>query len=440
MILSSVLFLLLSKIHFANAFASSRSLKDNGFQHRHASKKATVVTLQSSSSNSSTSSTTDDDSSRSLPNVLCIGETLWDSLPSGIYLGGAPSNVAVHLAYLFNNAPTSSSDNEVENNKNRPTVAVAACLGKDQLGKEAQRRLALNGVRTDYVQYHPGWETGMATALLGSNGDATYEFNTPAAWDGLCLDSNLKHLLQQQQQQQQQEQTDGQEKKDHHHPVLFVMGTIAGRLHNNYGATSLSTLMSVRNTAPEGTVILDINLRSPWYTEETVLELARGGSSSSSSSEKEKKRKKLSLLKVNEEELAILEQWCGMDTNTDDLFGDALKMRMEQLAQSLNTQRICVTRGHLGAALFCDNGTAASSFYENPGYSLPNNQNNDSDTVGAGDAFLASLINSLFIHGETSDKALERACALGGYVAGCRGATPAHSDAPDTLRNVFSII
>jgi len=108
------------------------------------------------------------------------------------------------------------------------------------------------------------------------------------------------------------------------------------------------------------------------------------------------------------------------------------------LAQSLNTQRICVTRGDKGAALWCDDGSGAS-FDENSGCSLPNKKN-DSDTVGAGDAFLASLINSLFIHGETSEKALERACALGGYVAGCRGATPAHGDAPDTLRNVFSIV
>eukprot|EP00984_Skeletonema_dohrnii_P027005 scaffold16436_cov118-Skeletonema_dohrnii-CCMP3373.AAC.2 len=430
MMLSSVLFFLLatiSKIQSANAFASS-SFKEYGFQHRHASNKATV-TLQSS-----TSSISNDDSSTPPPNVLCIGETLWDSLPSGIFLGGAPSNVAVHLAYLFQNAPSSSSsDNNVdENSSNRPTVAVATCLGKDQLGKEAQRRLALNGVRTDYVQYHSEWETGMATAILDSNGDATYEFNTPAAWDGLCLDSNLKCLIQQREEEQTDSQEEEDEKDNESHHVLFVMGTIAGRLDNDHGATSLSTLMSVRNSAPEGTVVVDINLRSPWYKDETVLELIRGSS-------EEKEKKKLALLKVNEEELVILERWCGnMDTNADDLFGDALKIRMEQLAQALNTQRICVTRGDKGAAIWCDNGSGAS-FDENPGCSLPNKKN-DSDTVGAGDAFLASLINSLFIHGETSEKALERACALGGYVAGCRGATPAHGDAPDALRNMFSIV
>eukprot|EP00986_Skeletonema_menzelii_P009650 scaffold4424_cov154-Skeletonema_menzelii.AAC.10 len=332
---------------------------------------------------------------------------------------GAPSNVAVHLAYLFNNSPPSSSSSD-----SKASVAVATCLGNDQLGKEAQRRLALNGVRTDYVQVHSEWETGMATALLDSNGDATYEFNTPAAWDGLCLDSNLKWLIQHQEQQ-----IDAQEKDENQDDILFVMGTIAGRLNNEYGATSLSTLMSVRNTAPEGTVVVDINLRSPWYKDETVLDLIRGSA---------KENKKLALIKVNEEELATLERWCGnMDTKADDLFGDALKTRMEQVAQSLNTQRICVTRGDKGAALWCENGNV-TSFDESPGYSLPKKKN-DGDTVGAGDAFLASLINSLFIHGETSGKALERACALGGYVAGCRGATPAHCDAPDSLRNVFSI-
>ena len=404
--------LTLSEIHHTDAFASHSFISNPFPQYYDTNKKATSLLLQSTSSNN--------DSSTPLPSVLCIGETLWDSLPSGIYLGGAPSNVAVHLAYLFNNSQSST------------TVAVSACLGNDQLGREAQRRLALNGVRTDYIQYHPEWETGMATALLDSNGDATYEFNTPGAWDGLCLDSNLTHLMQEQQEEEQQQSINESPENGVNNPVLFVMGTIAGRLDNDHGATSLSTLMSVRNTAPEGTVIMDINLRSPWYKDDTVLELIRGSSED---------KKKLALLKVNEEELAILEKWCGfMDgSNADDLFGDAIKSRMEKMATSLNTQRLCVTRGEHGAALYCNNSIEdIQSFHENPGYSLAN-KNDDCDTVGAGDSFLASLIHSLFIHEEPADKALERACALGGYVAGCRGATPVHEAAPDELRKVFSI-
>ena len=117
------------------------------------------------------------------------------------------------------------------------------------------------------------------------------------------------------------------------------------------------------------------------------------------------------------------------------LAGSVIKQRMEQLATSLNTQRVCVTRGENGAALLCIDEDKNNNFYENEGYALTTN--NDSDTVGAGDAFLAALVCALFIQHESPEKALERACALGAYVASCRGATPEHEDAPDDLRSIF---
>ena len=335
------------------------------------------------------------------PDVVCVGEALWDSLPSGIYLGGAPTNVAVHIASLFQSSASATTAN----------VAVSACLGKDQLGKEAARRLALKGVMTDgYIQFHKEWETGMATALLDANGDATYSFNTPAAWDGLVLNEKLQKLIQ-----------------SANTPV-FVLGTIAGRLEDENGATSLSTLMTIRN-ASEGEIVLDVNLRSPWYTSARVLRLARGEGESAEG----KSPKKLALLKFNEEELCLLEEWCGLQGPPDNnaLSGVILKQRMEHLSKSLNTQRLCVTRGKDGAALLCNN-----VLYENSGYSAPSN--GDSDSVGAGDAFLGALVSSLFVQNESPERALERACALGGYVASCRGATPEHGDAPEDLRRIFS--
>jgi hypothetical protein len=53
--------------------------------------------------------------------------------------------VAVHLASLLPDCDT---------------VAVSSCLGKDQLGNEARRRMELKGVRTDYIQFHDDWDTG----------------------------------------------------------------------------------------------------------------------------------------------------------------------------------------------------------------------------------------------------------------------------------------
>ena len=212
---------------------------------------------------------------------------------------------------------------------------------------------------------------------------------------------------------------------------VYIIGTIAARLSFDNGASSYSTISTVRNTAREGSVVLDVNLRAPWYTKETVLELARGTNGDN------KSNKQLALLKLNEEELVILEEWCGLESKevNKGLTGTILKQRMEKLATNLNTQRVCVTRGKDGAALLCKDDNS-SIFYENKGYSLATN--NDSDTVGAGDSFLAALVCSLFIQNESPERALEKACALGGYVASCRGATPDHEDAPDVLRSIFS--
>ena len=214
---------------------------------------------------------------------------------------------------------------------------------------------------------------------------------------------------------------------------VYIIGSIAARLGGDNGSSS-STITTIRNTAPEGSVVLDVNLRAPWYTKETVLGLARG------TKDDTQLNKQLALLKLNEEELVILEEWCGLESKevNEGLTGSELKQRMEQLATYLNTQRVCVTRGKDGAALLCKDGddVDSSTFYENKGYSLATN--NDSDTVGAGDSFLAALVCSLFIQNELPECALEKACALGGYVASCRGATPDHKDAPDELRSIFS--
>ena len=76
------------------------------------------------------------------------------------------------------------------------------------------------------------------------------------------------------------------------------------------------------------------------------------------------------------------------------------------------------------------------SFCENEGYSC--SPESGSDTVGAGDSFLAALVKSLLLDGECAEQALNRACGLGGFVASCSGAVPEHSKAPPKLRKIFS--
>ena len=95
------------------------------------------------------------------PSVLCIGETLFDGLPSAIYLGGAPLNVACHLAQAGVRA------------------RYLSAVGHDRLGTEAVRRLQAQGVDTDLIVQVREAETGFVTVELDRSGDASYTFVTP---------------------------------------------------------------------------------------------------------------------------------------------------------------------------------------------------------------------------------------------------------------------
>ena len=68
------------------------------------------------------------------PSILSVGETLYDSLPKGVFLGGAPLNVAVHAAQLGAHS------------------IYASAVGDDVLGADARRRLEEAGVDTTLIQ------------------------------------------------------------------------------------------------------------------------------------------------------------------------------------------------------------------------------------------------------------------------------------------------
>ncbi len=100
--------------------------------------------------------------------VLCVGEVLWDALPAGLFLGGAPFNVACHLRAA-----------------GLPTAMVSR-VGRDVLGDEARLRLARYGVGTDLIQVDPSLPTGFVRVSVDDAGDAEYEIVEPAAWDAIA--------------------------------------------------------------------------------------------------------------------------------------------------------------------------------------------------------------------------------------------------------------
>ena len=108
--------------------------------------------------------------------ATCWGEILWDMFPDGRKLGGAPSNVAVHLAAL------------------RQPVHLVSRVGTDDLGHEARETLRQRNVDTTLVQLDPQRPTGIVGVTL-HDGHARYSLEPDRAWEHIhCPPETARHL------------------------------------------------------------------------------------------------------------------------------------------------------------------------------------------------------------------------------------------------------
>lgn len=161
--------------------------------------------------------------------ILCFGEIVWDALPDGIFLGGAPLNVACHLNRLGSKAfPVSR-------------------IGKDFLGEETLRRLKSSSVPADLVQCDPDHRTGAVLVSINEHGDASYSILEPASWDFIQPDAALKEAAGQ--------------------ASALVYGTLSTRSEEN--ATVLNDLIT---TIPFS--LCDVNLRKPYDDRENAIHWA----------------------------------------------------------------------------------------------------------------------------------------------------------------------
>lgn len=157
--------------------------------------------------------------------ILCIGEILWDALPDGLYLGGAPLNVCYHLNQMGLNSE------------------MVSRVGKDRLGGEALQRIQKKGISTKNIQTDGQYETGFVNVDVAENGDPAYEIIEPVAWDFIELTSSLADKVKQ--------------------SWGLVFGSLAQR-----NERSRDTIQKLWNHS--GSNILDLNLRPP-HVDETIV-------------------------------------------------------------------------------------------------------------------------------------------------------------------------
>lgn len=159
--------------------------------------------------------------------VIGIGEVLWDLLPDGKILGGAPVNFAYHAMQL-----------------GAVGVAVSS-VGDDELGREIMDSVNSKGVENCIaVNNHP---TGTVGVTL-KDGKPDYTIYENVAWDFIELTPEATKMLQQ--------------------ADAVCFGTLAQR-----SAVSHEAILKALKLVPEGCLkVYDINLRQKYYSKELISE------------------------------------------------------------------------------------------------------------------------------------------------------------------------
>ena len=272
---------------------------------------------------------------------VIFGEVLYDCFPDGqAVLGGAPFNVAWHLQG-FGRAPLFISR-----------------VGDDPLGHQVKDAMHNHGMDASGLQLDSLHPTGKVSITL-SGKNHSFEIIPDQAYD--YIDQGALPPLPD--------------------STLFYHGSLAAR-----SPVSAQTLAFL-NTRYAGKRLVDVNLRSPWWQQQQVLELVDGAW----------------LAKLNDEELQLL---------VPDADDDA--SRIQQLINTAGLQLLLVTRGAAGAELLTATG---DSFRV-----APDPVTEVVDTVGAGDAMTSVLILAI-LQGWPWQQALERSQAFASAIVGQRGAT-----------------
>lgn len=222
--------------------------------------------------------------------IVAIGELLWDLLPAGPYLGGAPLNVAAHLRRL-----------------GRPTALVSA-VGADEAGDRALAEIARLGVDATWVQIREGTATGTAIATLDRAGSPTFEILRPAAYDRLDLNSSSICEIASMS------------------PAAFVIGTLAQQ-----SPTVRATTTRLLDACPHAIRLYDVNLRDGCWDAPLVNALLEGAT----------------VIKMNDIEAGELSRLRGLPL-------DDLSTFMRELAGQASARSVCVTRGADGARVLLD--------------------------------------------------------------------------------------
>jgi fructokinase len=235
--------------------------------------------------------------------VVGIGEILWDMLPGGKKLGGAPANFAYHAGELGAEAYIISS------------------VGNDKPGNEIIETLNSLGVSSRYIQVDKNHPTGSVEVKLKADGIPSYIIHKNVAWDYIYLDKACLELAQ---------------KAD-----AICFGSLSQRSEIS-GNTILEILS---NTKGQCIKVFDINIRQNFYNKEIICNSL----------------KYADVLKLNEEELPIILNLLEIE---DSQAISSTKEILQRLAEEYSMKLIALTRGEKGSFLLSGNESSNHSGFQ----------------------------------------------------------------------------
>ena len=189
--------------------------------------------------------------------IVGIGEILWDMLPSGKALGGAPANFAYHAGRLGEEG-----------------WAVSA-VGDDALGREILDLVASKGLHgLIAVTDKP---TGTVQVSLDERGVPTYNIMEDVAWDNIPFTADMEALAKR--------------------ADAVCFGSLVQRM-----GSRASVLRFIRSMRPDALKVFDINLRQQYYSQD-ILEMSL---------------RLTDILKINDEEIGIVASMFGLGGDDRD--------------------------------------------------------------------------------------------------------------------------
>jgi fructokinase len=191
--------------------------------------------------------------------VIGIGELLWDVLPEGKKLGGAPCNFVYHAQQQGANG------------------MVMSAVGDDKLGKEIIEVLKQKNLNADLIQVN-NKPTSTVDVILNAAGVPEYRIHENVAWDYIRFNESCR---------QKAAEAD-----------ILCFGSLAQR-----SATSQQSIEQIlRSSKPGALIVYDINLRQSYYSKEII----------------ENSIQLCNVLKLNEDELPVVSSLLKLPSSNDE--------------------------------------------------------------------------------------------------------------------------